>query len=104
MIEALIAIFATAFLMLLLRAFPFILFSKREPPKIFGFVEKCIPSMAIAALLLYCLKDTNFKTEPFGVPTLSAVALTILLHLWKNNSMISIFGGTILFMLLDYIF
>ena len=74
--EALIATLVTAALMYLLRAFPFILFSRKKPPKVLSFIEKYIPAIA-------------------------GVLLTIILHLWKGNSMISIFGGTILFMVLE---
>ncbi|MDE5799191.1 MAG: AzlD domain-containing protein, partial [Treponemataceae bacterium] len=28
------------------------------------------------------------------------IAVTVVLHLWRNNAMISIFGGTIVYMLL----
>ena len=98
-----IAIAVTAVLMFLLRLFPFAIFSKRKPPTIIHFIEKYIPAMAIAVLIVYCLKDTTFSASPWGIPTAVGVIATALLHLWKNNSMLSIFGGTILYMLLDYL-
>ena len=39
-----------------------------------------------------------------GVTTATTIAATVGLHLWKKNSMLSIFGGTILFMFLSRIF
>lgn len=102
--EALIATLVTAALMYLLRAFPFILFSRKKPPKVLSFIEKYIPAMVIGVLIVYCLADPKYMTfssSPWGIPAIAGVLLTIILHLWKSNSMISIFGGTILFMVLE---
>lgn len=82
------------------RAFPFVLFSRKDPPAIIRFIEKYIPSMIMAILLVYCLKDVQFSKAPFSIPELSALALTIILHLWKHNPLVSIFGGTIFYMFL----
>lgn len=104
MIDALTATLLTAVLMFLLRAFPFILFGKRNPPKILSFVEKFIPAMVIGVLILYCLNDPRYSTftsAPWGIPAAAGIVATVVLHLWKSNSMISIFGGTILYMVLN---
>lgn len=108
-----IAIFSTALVILLERAFPFILFSKKNPPAIITFIEKYIPPMVMAALLFYCIKDINFvkqidsASETFKsvdwhgfIPYLVSVSATIGLHLWKRNSLLSIFGGTGIYMIL----
>lgn len=84
-----------------LRAFPFVLFSKKEPPSILRFIEKYIPPMVMAVLVIYCLRNIDFVAKPHGAQYFIALAVTLILHLWKKNSMISIFGGTILFMVLD---
>ncbi len=105
LLQAIISVIASGILMFLLRAFPFILFSKREPPRIIRFVEKYIPAMVIGVLIIYCLVDPKYMTftsSPWGIPAVLGVALTVFLHLWKGNSMISIFGGTILYMVLEY--
>lgn len=91
---AALVIFAT-------RLFPFALFSKREPPPLFRFIEKYIPPMIMAILLIYCLKDVNFTIRPFGLPQIIALFITVVSYLWKGNSMVSIFGGTIAFMILQ---
>ncbi|MBQ0002134.1 MAG: AzlD domain-containing protein [Treponema sp.] len=101
LIQALIGTFISAAILYALRAFPFVLFSKREPPQIIRFIEKYIPPMVMAVLVIYCLKDINLLSRPFGLPELIALAFTVIIHLWKNNSMVSIFGGTILFMILS---
>lgn len=105
--NALIAVICTALVILFERAFPFLLFSRNKPPRIITFIEKYIPPMVMAALLFYCLKDINFVTATESaidfkgfVPYLLGVGSTIGLHLWKRNSLVSIFGGTLIYMIL----
>ena len=99
---ALVATFLTAVVIFLLRAFPFLLFSKKDPPPLLRFIEKYIPSMIIAVLIVYCLKDVRVTVAPFGLPALIGIAATAGLHLWRNNAMISIFGGTVIYMVLRW--
>lgn len=99
--QALVAVGLSAVIIFLTRAFPFILFSKREPPTVLRFIEKYIPPMIMGVLVVYSLKDVKFTAVPYGVPHIISIAVTAVLHLWKKNSMVSIFGGTILFMILS---
>lgn len=103
LIQAIIGTIICAIVIFSLRAFPFVLFSKKEPPKFLRFIEKYIPPMVMAVLVVYCLKDVNVFSKPFGLPELIALLFTILSYLVKKNSMISIFGGTIIFMILSRI-
>ena len=98
--SALLATLVATLVIFATRLFPFALFSKREPPPLLRFVEKYIPPMIMAILLVYCLKDVDFLHRPFGIPQLAALTVTVSTYLWKGNSMVSIFGGTILFMAL----
>ncbi|MCR5045302.1 MAG: AzlD domain-containing protein [Treponema sp.] len=98
-----LTIILTSLLLLFYRGAPFLIFSKKEPPAALRFIEKCLPPLIIATLIVYCLKDLDFASKPYGGPHFIAIAATILLHLWKKNSMVSIFGGTILFMILSRI-
>lgn len=113
-IEAIIATIIIGALMLLLRALPFLIFSNKKPPAFFSFVEKFIPDISIAVLLVTCLKSSTVdlllknpspSTEVLSVVcTVIASLFTALLQIWKKNAMISIFSGTILYMILNYFF
>lgn len=98
--QALIATFASALTILFTRAFSFILFAKKDPPKIVRFVEKYIPPMVMAILLVDCLKGVKVTASPFGIPQLVGLVFTIVTYIWKRNSMVSIFGGTAIYMIL----
>jgi len=104
--EIIISIFAIALVIFLERAFPFILFSRKNPPTFITFMEKFIPPMVMICLVIYCIKDMTFSTAEGSVdfagfiPPIAGICSTIGLHLWKKNSLISIFGGTIIYMIL----
>lgn len=97
---ALVATLVSALVIFATRLFPFALFSNREPPQLLRFIEKYIPPMIMAILLVYCFNGVDFRSSPHGIPHLVALAVTVLSYLWKSNSMLSIFGGTIVFMIL----
>jgi branched-subunit amino acid transport protein AzlD len=99
--QALIAIPLMALVILATRALPFLLFARRDPPRFFRFIERFIPPMVMAVLVVYCLKDIRWTAWPSGIPEIAALAVVTALHLWKKNAMLSIFGGTAFYMALS---
>ena len=83
------------------RALPFVLFDHGDhPPKAVLYLGRVLPPAVMAVLIIYCLKDVSFLSPGGWLPALLSCVVVILLHLWKNNDLISIFGGTILYMIL----
>ena len=83
------------------RLLPFLLFGgKKKPPKPIVYLGTYLPPAIIAMLVVYFLKDTTLTAYPFGLPEAIAVLSVVGLHVWKRNNLISIFGGTLLYMLL----
>ena len=82
------------------RALPFIIFRGREVPEIVRYLGRVLPMAIMATLVMYCLKGISFSSAAGFAPMLIASALTALLHIWKGNTMLSIFGGTVCYMLL----
>jgi len=78
-----------------------------------SFVEKTVPPVAMTVLAANAIGAAMFPPGALaspaalasglrsGLPALAASALTVLLHLWKRNPLLSIFGGTALYMLLS---
>ena len=98
---AVAAIAVMAIITFLTRALPFLLFDRGEsPPKLVLYLGRVLPPAIIAMLIVYCLKGISFTAPALWVPQLIAVAAVVALHLWKRNNLISIFGGTILYMIL----
>ena len=98
-IAALVAVMAVV--TFLTRALPFLLFGRGgEPPKVVLYLGRLLPPAVIAMLIVYCLKGVTFTTLGGWAPPLIAGVAAVLLHLWKGNDLISIFGATVLYMVL----
>ena len=82
------------------RLFPFAVFSKRKPGKLIHIFERYIPPLVMIGLLIYSLRDVRFSSLAQWVPQFVALAFTIVTYLWKKNSLVSIFGATIIYMIL----
>ena len=83
----------------LLRFLPFLVFRKSTPPYI-AYLGKVLPPALIGMLVIYCFKDVSFAAAPHGLPELIAAGCVVILHAWKRNSLISILGGTAIYMVL----
>ncbi|MDD3125044.1 MAG: AzlD domain-containing protein [Candidatus Kapabacteria bacterium] len=97
---ALVVMLTVAVTTFLIRAFPFIVFGKGNPPSIVLYIGKVISPAAIAMLIVYCFNNVNPLAAPHGIPELIATAVTVALQLWKRNPLISILVGTVIYMLL----
>ena len=96
-VSILIAIMAVV--TMLLRFLPFLVFRKKVPPFI-SYLGKVLPSAIIGMLVIYCLKDVVWTRAPFGAPELIAAACVVGLQIWRRNNLISILGGTVIYMIL----
>lgn len=83
------------------RFLPFIIFNSKKPtPKYIEYLGKALPAAIFGMLVIYCLKNVSVFSGSHGLPELIAIILTILLHLWKRQTLFSIAGGTVCYMLL----
>ena len=83
------------------RFLPFLIFGeKRKTPPIIEYLGTVLPCAIMGMLVVYCLKDVSFLRSPFGIPELISCAVVAALHVWKRNSLLSIGGGTVCYMLL----
>ena len=64
------------------------------------YLGKVLPPAMMGLLVAYCLKDVSLITAPHGIPEAIALAAVVGLHLWKRNVLLSIAGGTVLYMVL----
>lgn len=98
---AVAAIAVMAVITFLTRALPFILFGRGdEPPRIILYLGRVLPPAVIAMLIIYCLRGVSFAAAADWAPALIASAAVVILHVWRKNNMLSIVGGTILYMIL----
>lgn len=96
----LIAILVMGAVTFAIRAAAFVLFGKNKAtPKYVGYIGNYLPPAVMAMLIIYCLKNINLHAFPFGIPEVIGVATVAVLHIWKRNNLVSILGGTIIYMM-----
>lgn len=98
--QAILTTLLIAAVIFLERLFPFVVFSKKAPGPLIRFFERYIPPVVMLGLLIYSLRGIRFSSLELWLPHLTAIAFSIGTYIWKKNSLISIFGGTIIFMIL----
>ena len=83
------------------RALAFVIFPEhKETPRYIQYLGKALPYTIIGLLVVYCLRSISWLSAPHGAPELIAIAAVAGLHLWKRNVLLSIAGGTVLYMVL----
>ena len=92
-------ILVVAFVTILLRFLPFLVF-RNNTPKIILYMGKVLPFAIMGMLVVYALKNTNFLGGTHGTPEIISVLAVVLLHKWKHNTLLSILLGTVIYMIL----
>ena len=99
--RSLVIIAAVAGTIFFTRLCPFLFFPPGKPiPPVIQYLGKVLPPAVIGMLVIYCLKAVSITSYPYGLPEFIAVAVVILLHVWKRNNLLSIGVGTVLYMVL----
>ena len=99
--EQLITISMAVIGTLLTRALPFMLFpAGKETPDFIKYLGNVLPGAVFAMLVVYCLKGINVLSFPFGLPEIISIAFVVIIHLSKRQMLLSIAGGTALYMVL----
>ena len=84
-----------------MRFLPFLIFPAGKPtPKYIQYLGKVLPGAVFGMLVVYCLKNVSVTAFPFGIPELIGIAVTAGLHLWRRQILLSVAGGTAVYMLL----
>ena len=111
--EALGMVCAMGAVIFFCRAFPFLFFSRNRGAsasdsaegkggvkRVIDFAEKIIPPVAMTVLSFNILGASFMADVRDGFLVLGASVVTAVLHLWKRNFLISILGGTAVYMIL----
>ena len=86
---------------MLTRFLPFLVFTSQKPtPKYIQYLGRALPCAIFGMLVVYCLKNVSFVSGSHGLPELIAIVVTVILHQWKEQMLLSIAGGTVCYMLL----
>ena len=100
-VQTILMILAVAAGTQITRWLPFWLFPEnKQPPAWVVWLGRVLPAATMGLLGVSCLKDIQWTSSPHGAPELLAVAAVALLHQWKGHVLLSITGGTALYMVL----
>ena len=100
-VQTILMILAVAAGTQLTRWLPFWLFpEKKEPPAIVTYLGRVLPAATMGLLVVYCFKGVSWTAASHGIPELISVVVVAALHRWKGNVLLSIAGGTVLYMVL----
>ena len=100
--EQLLTILLCVAATMLTRFLPFMLFSRRgNTPAFVRYLGDALPAAIFAMLVVYCLKDVDLTAGWRGLPEAIGIAATVVLHLVsRRNMLVSIGGGTLVYMVL----
>lgn len=82
-----------------IRFLPFWIFRKKTPSVVL-YLGEVLPYAIMGMLVVYCLKNVSFFTGTHAIPEIIAVAVTVMIHKKKHNTLLSIIAGTLSYMLL----
>ena len=83
------------------RLFPFVVFRRHQPGPRFRRLQAEMPPLLMTILVIYSVKDANWQNLPEAAGTIACLVLLAGQQLWRKNPLISIFGGTILYMIIS---
>ena len=89
---------------MLTRFISFLVFpAGKETPAFIQYMGKVLPAAAMAMLVIYCYKGIDLTSGSHGAPELIAGAAVVLMHKWKHSMLLSIGGGTALYLVLIHL-
>ena len=95
------AVAVIALVTALTRFLPFVIFrDEQKVPKLVRKLGKVLPYAIMGMLVVYCLKDVQITSLPSVLPAAIACLAVTGLYIWKRNTLLSILGGTVCYMLL----
>ena len=99
--QTIMTILAVVVATMITRFLPFLLLARQgQSHPLVAYLGRVLPFAAVGFLVVYCLKDVSLAVAPHGIPEAVAILVITGLHLWRNNTLLSIGVGTAVYMLL----
>ena len=99
--QTLIIVIVVALSSVTTRFLPFLIFKRSNKSNSFiTYLGKVLPYASIGMLVVYCLKNVNITVSSYGIAEAIAILCIVILHYWKENTLLSIGAGTAIYMIL----
>ena len=87
---------------MLTRFLPFVVLSSQDqqPPEVGRYLGQVLPAALFGMLIVYCHKSVTPFAGSRGAPEAIALLVTVALHKWKHETLLSVAGGTLCYVLL----
>lgn len=83
------------------RGLPYLMFGgKKRIPDMALYIGNVLPAAIMIILVVYCLRNIDFTSFPYGGAELVSVFLVVSVQLWMKNPFLSILLGTTCYMVL----
>jgi branched-subunit amino acid transport protein AzlD len=83
-----------------LRALPFAVLAPLRTSVVVGYLGARMPLGVLVILIAYTMRGLPLAHPARALPDVLALAVTIALHLWRRNAVLSILGGTVIYAVL----
>ncbi|MFF4791556.1 branched-chain amino acid transporter permease [Streptomyces sp. NPDC001276] len=90
----LLAVAVSAAVTWALRALPFTVLASLRASSTVQYLGARMPAGVMVILFVFCLRDLPLTQSRAAAP-LAALAVTVGLHPWRRNALLSILGGTV---------
>ena len=87
-----------------LRLAPFLAVAKLRDNAVIAYLGRTMPLGVMIILVIYSLAAVDLGAPPHGLPEALALAITVGLHVWRRNVLLSLVGGTASYILLLTLF
>lgn len=100
-LQIILTVAALALVTFLTRALPFFLFPPgKRTPQFIVYLGAVLPYAVIGMLVVYCFRSVSVAAWPHGIPEAIAGTFVVVMHRWRHNLLLSIGGGTAVYMVL----
>lgn len=97
----LVTLILTALTTYAIKILPFLIFNaKRAAPNIVLYLGRVLSSGVVGMLIVYGIKDGSFSTPPYGLNEILAILSVVVLHGSLRIFVLSVAGGTAVYMFL----
>ncbi len=88
----------------LTRGLPYVaLRGRTKLPPVVEYLGTVLPGAIMVILVFYCLRHVQFHASPFGLPECMALASVAVIHRVGRNQFLSVFVGTVIYMVLLWV-
>ena len=97
----LLIVLTAALVTIAIRSAPFVFFNNPKGiPVTVRRLGNVLPPAIMGTLIIFTIKNVDLFSGSHGIPEFLGILITVGLHVFKRNTLISIAGGTALYMLL----